>query len=118
MKSTTTRYGKGAQLLHWLSAFFILLLIPMGFAMARMAEGATQTNLYQMHVALGLLVLLLTAIRIIWRVMGQSPARPAQIKGMRRLAFSGIHILQYLVLILTLTKRNGTAPRKWENWLS
>jgi cytochrome b561 len=80
---------------------------PDGFAMTRMAEGPTQTNLYRMHVALGLLVLLLTAIRIIWRVIDPSPDKPAQIKGMRRLAFSGMHILQYLVLVLTLISGMG-----------
>jgi cytochrome b561 len=77
-------------------------MIPMVVAMTRMAEGPTQTNLYRLHVAVGLLVLLLTAARIIWRMIEPSPDMPAQITGVRRLAFRGIHTLQYIVLVLTL----------------
>jgi cytochrome b561 len=107
MKSTAMSYGKVAQLLHWVSTFFILLMIPMGLAMTRMATGSTQINLYRMHVAIGLLVLLLTVVRIIWRIIEPSPAIPAHIKGVRRLAFSGIHIFQYLVLVLILISGMG-----------
>lgn len=102
MKSTTLNYGRIAQIFHWLSALLILALIPMGLTMTRMAEGSTQTSLYRAHVGVGLIVLLLTTARIVWRFVEPSPEIPSQITGMRKLAFKGIHILQYIVLVLML----------------
>lgn len=102
MKSTSIKYGTIAQMLHWLSAVLIIGMIPMGLVMARMAEGPAQTGLYRLHVGLGLVVLVLTAARIIWRVIDPSPAVPSQITGLRRFVFKGIHVLQYVVLVLML----------------
>ena len=102
MKSTAINYGRIAQILHWFSALLILAMIPMGLAMTRMTEGSTQTSLYRAHVGVGLIVLLLTAARIIWRFIDPSPEMPAQITGIRKLAFKGIHILQYVMLVLML----------------
>ncbi len=102
MKSTISNYGRIAQVFHWLSALLILAMIPMGMAMTRMSEGAAQTNLYRAHVGVGLIVLLLTAARIIWRFIEPSPEMPSQVTGLRRVAFKWIHILQYIVLVLTL----------------
>jgi cytochrome b561 len=73
MKSTLSTYGRIAQAFHWLSTFFILAMLPLGLAMTRLAEGPVKTFLYQAHVGLGLLVLVLTAARILWRFIEPTP---------------------------------------------
>lgn len=99
MQGAPQAYSKGMQIIHWLTALLILLLIPIGWSMVRMDMNATKTTLFQVHVSLGLLVLLLTAIRIILRFLRPVPPTPDGITGMRKLLFQGIHLLQYLTLI-------------------
>ena len=99
MKEAPRIYSKGIQIVHWLSALLILLMIPIGLIMVRMDMNATKTTLFQVHVALGLAVLLLTAIRIILRFIQPVPPTPSDITGIRKLLFQGIHLLQYLTLI-------------------
>ena len=102
MMSTSTNYGRIAQIFHWLSALLILLMMPIGLAMTRIDVEPIHTNLYQAHIVLGIIVLLLTAARIVWRFVEPTPNVPSDITGLRRLAFHGIHILQYVVLALVL----------------
>ena len=87
MKGTATKYGRLAVSLHWISALLLIALWPMGFSMTRMVEGATKTRLYQAHVAIALLVLLLTAVRIVWHFMDTVPDPPPNLTPLNEKAF-------------------------------
>lgn len=100
MKGTAQNYGRFAQLLHWLSAILIIGLWPMGFLMVRMGETATQTALYQVHVAIGLLVTLLTITRIIWHFVDEVPAPPAGLTSTNRKLFQWTHNFMYIILLV------------------
>lgn len=103
MKSTPTQYGRVAQLLHWLSALLILFLIPMGFLMQTVDEGA-RLSLYRTHVILGILVLGLTLVRLGWRWFDSPPEPPSGLAGTGLLAYRTIHWLLYLaLLVLTIS---------------
>jgi cytochrome b561 len=72
------RYDGAAMLFHWLSAVLVLALIAIGFVMTRLtAGGADQFTLYQLHKSLGVMLLLLTALRFVWRATRQSPPWPS-----------------------------------------
>jgi cytochrome b561 len=102
MKSTLSTYGRIAQAFHWLSAFFILAMLPLGLAMTRLAEGPSKTFLYQAHVGLGLLVLVLTTARIFWRFIEPTPEAPAGLSPLHKFGFKAIHFLLYFVLAVLL----------------
>jgi cytochrome b561 len=103
MKSTSTHYGRVAQALHWLSALFIIFLLPLGFLMQTVDEGA-KLMLYRTHVILGISVLLLTIARLVWHWFDESPKPPAGIKGNHLLLYQGIHWLLYIgMLVLTIS---------------
>lgn len=76
--AVATRYSTVAMALHWLIATVILLLLPMGWWMtAAVDDSATQLQayrLFQVHKALGFLVLALTIVRIGWRVTSRPPS--------------------------------------------
>ena len=108
MKSTPTQYGRVAQLLHWLSALLILFLIPMGFLMQTVDEGA-RLSLYRTHVILGILVLGLTLVRLGWRWFDSPPEPPSNLAGTGLLAYRTIHWLLYPAL-LVLTKNQRPPP--------
>ena len=97
MKGTTESYGRLAQGLHWGSALLILVLIPIGVVMARIGEGAVQTFLYRAHVALGMVVLVLTLLRVVWRFIETTPTPPPMPPWRLRL-FKGVHALIYVSL--------------------
>ncbi len=99
MKSTTTSYGKFAQMFHWLSAILILLMLPLGLVMHRIPDGSLQNTLYRAHIVVGLLVLLITAARVAWRFIEPTPQPPIELGLVRRWLFKTVHLLQYLVLI-------------------
>jgi cytochrome b561 len=90
------------QIIHWLSALVILLMIPIGVIMVRMEASPLQTTLFRVHVTLGLSVLLLTAVRLVCRFIRPIPDTPEGITGARKILFQGIHFLQYLVIILLI----------------
>ncbi len=101
MKTAVSKYGKVIITIHWVSAFLILLLIPIGLFMTRAAEGASQASLYRIHVVIGVLVVLLTLVRIAFFFIEARP--PAPQKGMspwRLWVFHGIHLFTYLFILL------------------
>ena len=104
LKSTPQIYGKVARFLHWASAILILIMFPIGLTMANMADTSLKTLLYLIHVNLGFLVLILTAIRVVWRFIEPTPSIPDNLPPARQWLFKAIHLGQYVVLIgLTLT---------------
>lgn len=91
-------YDRGTQRFHWVSALLILSMIPLGFLMQD-AEAETKLLLYRLHCSIGLLLLVITLTRVIWRIKQPVPAPPP---GMGKLHVRGLeatHVLLYLVLL-------------------
>jgi len=99
MEQKVITYSRGAQLLHWINALLILVMWPLGMIMTRSSDIATKTTLYQAHVAIGLLVLLLTLIRTVWRLTVARPAMPPKLTSVQRRTVMAVHILQYVALL-------------------
>ena len=77
MKNDLTQtYSKGTIAIHWLSAILILALFPMGKYMAGL-EPEAKMGLIKAHIALGMLVFILTIFRS-W-LFFKKP-RPADLK--------------------------------------
>lgn len=100
LRSTADRYGAVAVALHWASAAAILVLLPLGFLMQG-AEGELRVGLYRAHLALGLLVLALTLLRVFWR-LALERGRPGALPGpaLQARAAKVAHGLLYLALVL------------------
>ncbi len=100
MKQIDASYGRVAQVLHWISALLLLLLWPLGVLMTRVGDGSTKTLLYQAHVGIGLVVLVLTAARLVWKLVSKYPDPPQGLSRLNQLLFSTIHTLLYVVIVL------------------
>jgi cytochrome b561/polyisoprenoid-binding protein YceI len=94
MGQAATRYSSGAMLLHWLIAFALAAELALGFGMPRDASGFA---LYQLHKSLGLTILVLTLVRIGWRL--KYPAPPALLTGWEGLAVKVGHFALYAFMI-------------------
>jgi cytochrome b561/polyisoprenoid-binding protein YceI len=89
-----TRYNNGAMLLHWLIAFALAAELALGFGMPRDASGFA---LYQLHKSLGLTILLLTLVRIGWRLTHAVP--PVLRAGWEGLAVKLGHLGLYAFML-------------------
>jgi len=98
--NSRVRYGAVAMTLHWLIAAMILFMLGLGFFMTRLDETDERMfPLFQLHKSLGLTILMLTAVRLVWRLANPIPALPPGMGGWERLAARGVHVLFYVLLI-------------------
>ncbi len=102
------RYDAFAMLLHWATAAAVALLLVAGLWMSDAIKHPETRNfafrVYQWHKALGLLVLVLTAVRIGWRLAHPPPPLPVGTGGIERFAAGVTHAAFYgLLLALPLT---------------
>lgn len=99
MNQNVVNYNRGAQFLHWGNALLIFIMWPLGMIMTRSSNIETKTVLYQLHVAIGLLVLILTLIRTVWRLTVARPAIPPKLTSVQRRTVMAVHALQYVALL-------------------
>ncbi|NJO56506.1 MAG: cytochrome b [Rhodospirillales bacterium] len=101
--TTTDRYTTVAIALHWMIALAIVGLIASGMwmvdAIKRPETRAVAFDVYQLHKSFGLTVLVLTVVRIGWRLLNPPPPLPASITGLSRIAAHGTHALFYILMI-------------------
>ena len=94
-----TRYGVVAVTLHWLIAVAVIGLYVVGSIMEDMKPSLQQFELYQLHKSFGISVLLLTAIRLVWRIANPQPGLPPGMPGWQRLAAKATHWGFYALLL-------------------
>ena len=100
-KSTSTRYGNVAILIHWASALAVILTFAAGFVVADVAPPAQQGPILISHIVLGSTVLLLTLLRIVWwAVADRQPQAPADQPSWQVRAAQLVHLGLYALLLL------------------
>jgi cytochrome b561 len=99
LRSTETRYGSLALWLHWLSAILIIFMLILGTFLGEVGGDATLLLMLRVHVAIGLIVLVLTALRLLWRIPDPRPVMPEDFSPLLRVAARGAHVLLYLTII-------------------
>lgn len=92
------RYNLSAMLLHWVQAGLVLSLLWLGLTMIDLPKGAERSAAYGLHKSLGLLAMLLTAVRIGWRI--RHPAPPSPLSGWQDVVAKGTHHALYAFLVL------------------
>lgn len=98
--STPTRYSIPAQALHWVTAVLVLAAFIYG-------PGGSESRVYsaandfdrQLHETLGLAVLILSAVRLGWRLVDRRPDPPAVARWMG-LASKAVQLALYVLLFL------------------
>ncbi len=92
------RYSGVAMLLHWLIAIAVIVNW-------RLAEGAHEgpreagASLMATHMAIGMSILILTVLRIIWRLVHRPPPLAAHLARWERGLAHAVHSIFYILLI-------------------
>lgn len=71
--NSSTRYGAIAQSLHWSVVLLVVLAWGLGVVGDELPKGAAEAAALFVHISAGLLVVLLTVLRLLWRLADPSP---------------------------------------------
>ena len=88
------RYSTVAIVLHWVLALGIAFQLALGFAMP---DGPAGFGEYQLHKSVGITILLLTLVRLAWRLTHRPP--PPVERGFGGFLAKAVHTGFYLFLI-------------------
>ncbi len=93
------RYGAVAQLAHWLVFLLVAALFGIAWYMTGLPLGPEKIRIYNLHKSIGALVLLLMALRLLWRQVSPSPRLPEGMADWERAAAHASHALLYGLLL-------------------
>lgn len=100
------RYTRVAMWLHWAIAILIIYNLISGLLIWDLAKGFFKANRafygfgITSHLSSGMTVLVLTIVRIAWRLMHEPPAYPAEMKLWERHAAHFAHFFLYAGMLL------------------
>ncbi len=102
---TLSRYGGVAIALHWAIAALLIANLVLGLYFHDLPrEDPSKFLLAQTHKSLGLTVLVLSLLRVVWRLTHRVPPLPAEMNPLLKLGARVSHVLLYvLILALPLT---------------
>lgn len=103
--NTRQSYGLIAQILHWLTAGLILILLPLGIYMHELptstpVEVDSKIWLYSLHKTLGILAFATAILRVLWAMTQVSPGPLNAERRFETLLAGTIHWLLYGSIIL------------------
>jgi cytochrome b561 len=77
MTAEPARYTTPAIVLHWLLALLITVSFCVGLYMTGLETSPTKLKIYNWHKWAGIVILTLSAARLLWRLSHRPPAEPA-----------------------------------------
>lgn len=93
------RYTGVAIALHWLIALLALSQFAGGLYVDSLERGAQKFALIQLHKSFGVTLLLLTLVRLGWRLAHPAPPLPTSMPASQRMIAHATHIAFYALLI-------------------
>lgn len=96
MNTPIQRYSRTAMLLHWVLALAIIGSLCLGLYMSGLPFSPQRLKLYNWHKWAGVTILVLSAVRLLWRLTHQPPA-DLPMPAWQRLAAYGTHYLLYVL---------------------
>lgn len=93
-----TRYARGAILLHWAIAACFAIQIGLGWRMDG-PRGPETFAVFQLHKSVGITILLLTLVRLGWRIANPPPPFPPTMKVWEKRLAHIVHVTFYVLLL-------------------
>ena len=92
------RYNVVAMGLHWLIAALIFANIGLAWWFETL-HGLSKIGPTQIHKSIGITVLVLSVLRLVWRLVNRPPPLPASMPAWERYAAHTVHALLYGIMI-------------------
>jgi cytochrome b561 len=93
-----TRYDTVAMSLHWLIAVLLIFMLFFGEDLIKTEKGGSALG-PSLHVSIGSSILVLSVLRLVWRLFNPPPAYPASMAAWEQMAAKATHLLFYVLLI-------------------
>ena len=97
--TTTNRYTGTAIALHWILALALIGIFGFGLYMTSLPFSPTRLKYFNWHKWAGMTILILSALRILWRITHRPPALPAKMAqampAWQHVAHHGVHHAMY-----------------------
>ena len=107
LQNSERRYGAVAIALHWLMALLLSALVALGLYMTRLPDVGFDTwkiRLILSHKQLGILALMLVAVRLLWRLGNVMPRLVETLPDWQKVLARFVHLCFYgLMLALPVT---------------
>ena len=99
-QSPPSRYSAVAQAFHWIIAALIVTQFALGWSGEDLPLGARKLVLLARHKSFGMTILVLAALRLLWRLFNRPPELPAGMTNVERTLAKGTHVLFYVLLFV------------------
>lgn len=100
LRNTETAYGSLAKWLHWVTAVLVIAMLAVGIWMAGLDdENPLHDRLVAIHKPTGVLVLLITLLRLVWLAVSRPPPLPAVLAGWEKALTRGVAVGFYALLV-------------------
>ena len=96
----TSQYTWTAKAIHWLTALAVLSLFGLGWYMTSLELSPLMLKLYSWHKWIGLCVLVLTVVRLVWRLTHPAPPLPDSMSPAMKMGAHLGHFGIYALLIV------------------
>jgi cytochrome b561 len=98
----STHYNRVAVLLHWLVGLAILAQLSLGLWMEDVPKSppGVRASWFNLHKSTGIVLALLIAIRIVWRLIHSAPAFPSVMNGLQKTLATWSHRLLYTCMVV------------------
>jgi len=94
------RYGAVAMTFHWLIAAAIIANLYIGLTMVDLPRGdPAKLELFGLHKSIGFAVLVLSAGRVLWRLVNPAPRPPLGLASWLRIAGRALQHLFYILIV-------------------
>lgn len=98
MASIKERYSGVAIALHWTIAALLLTNIGLAWWFNTLT-GSAKIEPVQLHKSIGITVLILTVLRLGWRMAVPAPKLPEDFRGWEKTLARTVHVLFYVVML-------------------
>ncbi|HYC75500.1 cytochrome b [Brevundimonas sp.] len=98
MAEPRNRYSTVSLILHWLIAAMVVTQVLL-ISAHEATDGPISREFVNMHKSVGLSILVLTLIRIVWRVANPAIPLPTETPAWQKLMARATHVLFYVFLI-------------------
>ncbi|MGN6390043.1 MAG: cytochrome b [Burkholderiaceae bacterium] len=93
------RYTAPAVWLHWILAVLIVGMLALGWYMMSIEDEPGSGKFFQLHKSIGLGILVLVAVRVLWRLGHRPPPLPAGMPAWQVRVAQWTHWLLYAAMI-------------------
>jgi len=110
LKNTAQSYGSIAKWFHWTTAGLFLASYMAVYYRHWFTEEKTPENwtALQLHLSIGVTIAVIVVLRILWKVLNQSPALEPGTRLQHLAAKSGHYALYAVIIVMPLTGYIGT----------